>query len=40
MFDCSSARLHTTGWRLGAAAAFLHYLSNPHVLPPLRQTAR
>ena len=30
----------TTGWRLGAAAAFLHYLSIPHVPPPLRQTAR
>jgi hypothetical protein len=25
---CSVARaLHTTGWRLGEAAAFLHYLS-------------
>jgi hypothetical protein len=30
----------TTGWRLGAAAAFTHYLSNPHFPPPLRQTAR
>jgi hypothetical protein len=25
---------------LAAAAAFLHYLSNPHFPPPLRQTAR
>jgi hypothetical protein len=34
------ARLHLTGWWLGAAAAFPHYLSNPHFPPPLRQTAR
>ena len=33
-------RLQPTGWRLGAAAAFLHYLLNLHVPPPLRQTAR
>jgi hypothetical protein len=33
-------RLQITGWRLGAAAAFTHYLSNPHFPPPLRQTAR
>jgi hypothetical protein len=33
-------RLPITGWRLGAAAAFTHYLSNPHFPPPLRQTAR
>jgi hypothetical protein len=35
-----SRGLPTTGWRLGAAAAFPHYLSNPHFPPPLRQTAR
>ena len=29
-----------SGWRLGVAAAFLHYLLSPHVPPPLRQTAR
>ena len=33
-------RLRLTSRRLGAAAAFLHYLFNPHVPPPLRQTAR
>jgi len=38
--DRAVARLRLTGWRLGAAAAFLHYLSNPHFPPPLRQTAR
>jgi hypothetical protein len=32
--------LHTTEWRLGAAAGFTHYLSNLHFPPPLRQTAR
>jgi hypothetical protein len=32
--------LPLTGWRLGAAAGFTHYLSNPHFPPPLRQTAR
>jgi hypothetical protein len=32
--------LQLTGWRLGAAAAFTHYLSNLHFPPPLRQTAR
>jgi hypothetical protein len=32
--------LQPTGKRLGAAAAFLHYLSSSHVPPPLRQTAR
>jgi hypothetical protein len=34
------ARLHITGWRLGAAAAFTHYFSSYHFPPPLRQTAR
>jgi hypothetical protein len=34
------ARLRLTGWRLGAAAAFTHYLSNLHFPPPFRQTAR
>jgi hypothetical protein len=34
-----SRGLPTTTQRLGAAAAFSHYLSNPHVPPPLRQTA-
>ena len=38
--DNAVHRLQITGWRLGAAAAFTHYLLNPHVPPPLRQTAR
>jgi hypothetical protein len=37
--DDAVARLHITTQRLGEAAAFSHYLSNPHFLPPLRQTA-
>jgi hypothetical protein len=38
--DDALAALQPTGWRLGASAAFTHYLSNPHFPPPLRQTAR
>ena len=34
------AALLTTGWRIGAAAAFHHYLLNHYLPPPLRQTAR
>jgi hypothetical protein len=40
MSDCTVPALPLTGKRLGAAAAFTHYLSNPHFPPPLRQTAR
>jgi hypothetical protein len=38
--DDALAALQPTGWRLGAAAGFSHYFSNPHFPPPLRQTAR
>jgi len=35
----SLSPLATAWWRLCATAAFLHYLSSPHI-PPLRKTSR